>query len=288
MAPRRSKGFTLIELLVVIAIIAILAAILFPVFASARKAAQLRVCLSNQRQMAVAIEVYITSYNGTYPMNRFPDPARGRNAGSGWGDLHGSCYDWKRAIMPYLKDKNVQKCPSNPFAWKFAEKWWSDYPGIESNHCFGRATDRPEDRPEWLPKSYAYNGTWFHESQPMAEGKASRQRPRKTAELQSPANVIYILETRGTPPDLGDWCMVRGACACAYCDTDGTPSQVYGLFFNHDRKHNWIFADTHAKTLRFAQTIYPSQMWTDVTILRGLPAQQTLENQYRDPWPELK
>jgi len=65
----RSHGFTLIELLVVIAIIAILAAILFPVFARAREKARQNTCLNNQRQIAIAISMYVQDNNEKY----FPD-----------------------------------------------------------------------------------------------------------------------------------------------------------------------------------------------------------------------
>src|SRR5215216_2050529 len=62
---RRNHGFTLIELLVVIAIIAILAAILFPVFAQAREKARQATCLSNMRQMSMAARMYLTDYDDT-------------------------------------------------------------------------------------------------------------------------------------------------------------------------------------------------------------------------------
>ena len=64
---RRRLGFTLIELLVVIAIIAILAAILFPVFARAREKARQTQCLSNYKQLALAVQMYIQDYDGVYP-----------------------------------------------------------------------------------------------------------------------------------------------------------------------------------------------------------------------------
>jgi prepilin-type N-terminal cleavage/methylation domain-containing protein len=67
------RGFTLIELLVVIAIIAILAAILFPVFARAKEAAQMRQCASNCRQIGLGIQMYLPDWSGAYPMNRLPD-----------------------------------------------------------------------------------------------------------------------------------------------------------------------------------------------------------------------
>jgi prepilin-type N-terminal cleavage/methylation domain-containing protein/prepilin-type processing-associated H-X9-DG protein len=66
---RRNRGFTLIELLVVIAIIAILAAILFPVFAKARAKARTAGCASNQRQIAMALIMYAGDYDGNFPYN---------------------------------------------------------------------------------------------------------------------------------------------------------------------------------------------------------------------------
>ena len=64
---RRKNGFTLIELLVVIAIIAILAAILFPVFARAKSNARLSGCQNNLKQLGVAMALYVDAYNGRYP-----------------------------------------------------------------------------------------------------------------------------------------------------------------------------------------------------------------------------
>jgi len=91
-------GFTLIELLVVIAIIAILAAILFPVFAQAREKARQAACLSNGKQMATAVAMYAQDYDETLP--------RGRG-GNGVYESR-----WYRDIYPYIKNVGVYTCPS--------------------------------------------------------------------------------------------------------------------------------------------------------------------------------
>jgi prepilin-type N-terminal cleavage/methylation domain-containing protein/prepilin-type processing-associated H-X9-DG protein len=98
------KGFTLIELLVVIAIIAILAAILFPVFAKAREKARQTSCLSNVKQMALAIMMYCQDYDERYPMtNEWNYPA---------AYTYGYPYNWVALIIPYVKNTQLFVCPS--------------------------------------------------------------------------------------------------------------------------------------------------------------------------------
>lgn len=102
------SGFTLIELLVVIAIIAILAAILFPVFAQAREKARAISCLSNQKQMGLAVMMYIQDYDETSP------PAY-HNSGSASGGHNTNFYEsWWSLTYSYSKSNQVERCPSNP------------------------------------------------------------------------------------------------------------------------------------------------------------------------------
>jgi prepilin-type N-terminal cleavage/methylation domain-containing protein/prepilin-type processing-associated H-X9-DG protein len=115
--PMKRKGFTLIELLVVIAIIAILAAILFPVFAQAREKARQITCVSNEKQIGLAVLMYVQDADDAYPMvyNNYKTP--GAPAAFTGCDL---------ALNPYIKNGNISNtdngdvsggvwnCPSSP------------------------------------------------------------------------------------------------------------------------------------------------------------------------------
>ena len=103
----RRRGFTLIELLVVIAIIAILAAILFPVFAKAREKARTSSCSSNLKQLTLGIIQYTQDYDERLPM------CRGYMAANSLNNNAVEMIDWRVQIQPYLKSKQVLACPSN-------------------------------------------------------------------------------------------------------------------------------------------------------------------------------
>jgi prepilin-type N-terminal cleavage/methylation domain-containing protein/prepilin-type processing-associated H-X9-DG protein len=94
------NAFTLVELLIVIAIIALLAAILFPVFSQARGKALETVCQSNLHQLGLSFDMYCTDYDDIYP------PA----------------YNWKTRLQPYIKNTDINKCPARPnLPWYYGQ-----------------------------------------------------------------------------------------------------------------------------------------------------------------------
>jgi prepilin-type N-terminal cleavage/methylation domain-containing protein/prepilin-type processing-associated H-X9-DG protein len=149
MQTHKNTGFTLIELLVVIAIIAILAAILFPVFAQAREKARQTSCLSNSKQLGTAFMMYIQDYDESHP--------RGWGYVGGWltANIHGTPPDWRpltafriaaypvhwtNSIQPYVKNYNLEECPSGAqFPW----------PGVP---------DYAKPVRPWANTSYTFNG----------------------------------------------------------------------------------------------------------------------------------
>lgn len=111
MRKSRFRAFTLIELLVVIAIIGILAAILFPVFAQARESARMISCLSNMRQLGMAVYMYTQDWSEHLP------PATNYDA-----DLNGSARIWPAIVSGYIRNDGIFLCPSASNA-HYANTW---------------------------------------------------------------------------------------------------------------------------------------------------------------------
>src|ERR1044071_7673478 len=108
MIKRKAIGFTLIELLVVIAIIAILASILFPVFARARAQARKTVCLSNMKQIGLALMMYSQDFDEHYTSGQWHTELSGNCAATffGFGRIGG-------LLQPYIKNKGIFFCPED-------------------------------------------------------------------------------------------------------------------------------------------------------------------------------
>ena len=164
---RKSQGFTLIELLVVIAIIAILAAILFPVFAQAREKARQISCLSNLKQIGLATVQYVQDYDETYPCGWMPDYQSTTNKKDG-------TTMWRIAILPYIQKYG------NPNDMYDARGNWGVYscPSLPANNTFG-------------PTSYGYNCAYSG----MTEGWAGKDNGpnyvgKAIAKIRRPASLV--------------------------------------------------------------------------------------------------
>jgi len=151
MSGHLRRAFTLIELLVVIAIIAILAAILFPVFAQAREKARTASCTSNLKQIGMAYRMYLQDYDERVPVNC-------NRAGVGAGDtinyLRNSCWPgWiSTALKPYEKNVEIYTCPSKRRNGGFVDPRVN--PTVRQNDPFNPAGVSPGSGPGI---SYTYN-----------------------------------------------------------------------------------------------------------------------------------
>jgi len=158
-SERRYQGFTLIELLVVIAIIAILAAILFPVFARARENARKSTCQSNLKQLSLASLQYAQDYDEMYPSCRVAP-----NMCSGQANYKLTLV-WAEEIFPYVKNSGVYVCPS-----RVSLNW-------------GECGNTPDSARALIPKNhYGVN------CKPFTYGLAM-------ASVQMPASLFYISDS---------------------------------------------------------------------------------------------
>jgi prepilin-type N-terminal cleavage/methylation domain-containing protein len=217
---RQIRGFTLIELLVVIAIIAILAAILFPVFAQARDKARAAACLSNTRQIATAVAMYVQDYDEQLPYAYL-------YWGPGTYSVSSITYRTTTGLVPppiylapYVKNFSVFNCPST--SRPLPTSGTIDY---------GTAI-----------QSYGWNWyiTYVPSSYPPFNGRTGGQYEGVSlGAIQKPADMVLMGDSN--PDRLGG--------AYIYPHTNVyTVSQGYiGKILRHQGGDDYIFADGHAK-----------------------------------------
>jgi len=251
---RRSPAFTLIELLVVIAIIAILAAILFPVFAQAREKARQTSCLSNMKQIGMGLMMYTQDYDETYPAaNMAPVPAI-----NGGGS---TVMPIDAQLGPFIKDDQVWACPSdtNPF-----------FPGFTiANFWDGKYANN------MIRRSYGYVieiNTREKNTRDANTGLATRIPPNgyTLASVDQPADTIGFAEASANT-GVGMLGAYNGG-LFTQCDTWKIPGRKAGAdgantggcdstfntatnvpYKGHFDKGNFIFADGHAKAFGWSQ-----------------------------------
>ena len=231
------KAFTLIELLVVIAIIAILAAILFPVFAQARESARMTSCLNNMRQLGLGLTMYAQDADET-----FPSIYAGYGPKGNYITPQHEGWMWKNAIGPYLKNKGVFKCPSNPVSDPNGP---SNDPNNDNGNAFGHVMEQDG----LMPQSYAMNAgatSWVDSGDP---GNQWANKPLKLATINRPSNLVAIGEDTWREGDFGpDW-FVEGSSQCSQ-------HAVY-THRGFTGPANYIYYDGHVKNKKPASLVWP-------------------------------
>jgi len=236
----RRHGFTLIELLVVIAIIAILAAILFPVFAQAREKARQASCQSNLKQIGLAVRMYSQDYDERFPTGNNPDnnTCAGVVYRNGWRGWIGN------GLFPYIKNVQVFLCPSRGSGWGLVN---ADASGAPCPNAFFN----------YANYSYNYLGTSYAG---QMEGQIVRS-----------AEVFLFWDSNNRWTD----CAPMSTCGiyinrdiCWYLGPARTGgncgSQRLDLTSWHNMGNNYLFADGHVKWSKWDnmrwENLYP---WPD-------------------------
>jgi prepilin-type N-terminal cleavage/methylation domain-containing protein/prepilin-type processing-associated H-X9-DG protein len=260
------RGFTLIELLVVIAIIAILAAILFPVFAQAREQARSTSCLSNNKQIGLSVKMYAQDYDEEFPMGTYvpnrnwevnpdvvgnqgwndcwvdangqgPGAWTGFNPGDGGANYLGCAYgvEFYRTLMtiqlgPYQKNKTIWYCPSDRFRTASAA---NQRAGLQSYQWF----------PNWI---WNTAGSGF--APPFCGPDLGSMPPNEKTEYV--ASRLLFTERGSFGWDGAD----------AKTNT-GTPAPNTNT--NHPRGYNAVYFDGHAKMVPFGRkgSTIPASHW---------------------------
>jgi prepilin-type N-terminal cleavage/methylation domain-containing protein/prepilin-type processing-associated H-X9-DG protein len=255
---KHAHGFTLIELLVVIAIIAILAAILFPVFAQAREQARTTSCLSNMKQIGLSVKMYAQDYDEEFPMGGYPGPRNwevnqdvnpynvgpgGQNCldspqalnNFGWVGLQlpiggppltGCAYGFEfyRILMhvqlgPYIKNHQMWYCPSDRFR---SPSPLNVQLGVQSYQWF----------PAWI---YSFRASW----NPFAQFATGPDLGN-----QNPSEKVDLVATRFLFVDRGSF---------GWDGPDGCTGTCPNNNVSHSRGYNAIYFDGHAKLVPFGR-----------------------------------
>ncbi len=253
------RAFTLIELLVVIAIIAILAAILFPVFAQARERARAAACLSNSKQLGLALMMYTQDYDETFPASfvNIP-PING-------GEVNVIPFDGQ--LLPYIKNDGIFACPGDAHS---LQGWLANSPGSfwDGKYTLGGQAGLRR-------RSYGYVG---QVNTAVAKpdnntGVSVWGQGKALAEVSNPGDTIAFAESNtdaeawvlGTPwgsmfTNCDAWKLagrIRGnATDEAIGNSIGCgPGGVWGNrpFKGHFDKSSFVFTDGHVKALGFRQ-----------------------------------
>jgi prepilin-type N-terminal cleavage/methylation domain-containing protein/prepilin-type processing-associated H-X9-DG protein len=227
----RQSAFTLIELLVVIAIIAILAAILFPVFAQAREKARQTACLSNMKQIGLAMMQYAQDADETFPPGRYYFGA--------------DAWTWDHYIGPYAQKSGAQ----------FYGQGKNDYLVCPSDTT-DRTTTTSGPRSYAIPMNALANAdlAWKTETYSGPSNSYYITEGRPFADFPAPAGTILVVEAPLNNNRIGNNTGYRAGSPNGQLPPAGANPPVAGAKPSHSGGWNYAFADGHAKWFKPEQT----------------------------------
>ncbi|MBW3625542.1 MAG: DUF1559 domain-containing protein [Armatimonadetes bacterium] len=269
---RKREGFTLIELLVVIAIIAILAAILFPVFAKAREKARQSSCTNNLKQLGIAFNTYSSDWDERYPSSTL-EPKESPGAAIAMSA-------WDQQLSGNVKSDGVFKCPSN------SDKKYSVHQPYTNA------------QPKTRIISYGMNDQFLgvRESGSAAPTRTPRQaRGMSEASVQNPAGTILLGEMkRPTPTGTYPRPNAKGTVAASaeihpwyHITEPGFDEDKWKTNWGvardiHSGGSNYLYADTHVKWKKITQTLGPRGKDAFKKFQGGYPGNEWMLNNSTD------
>lgn len=247
----KRRGFTLIELLVVIAIIAILAAILFPVFAKARERAKLTTCISNEKQIGLAMMQYVSDYSDIYPLFAWNNWA-GKTVGTKDMTLDCPSGGYDLLLRPYLKSWDVFACPSQPYF----QRWDNG------------ANAAPNPNPPSPTKGRtSYGFSWRFVDWPDHPGWGATH-PARASDFKDPAGTIFLAENEDGQHVTNEPYSFNGKATgvdpSLQVNLANDPTALLTLHTKqrHFGRTSYIFSDGHVRNMLYADTKIPKDMWT--------------------------
>ncbi|MES2460047.1 MAG: prepilin-type N-terminal cleavage/methylation domain-containing protein [Armatimonadota bacterium] len=264
--PNYSSAFTLIELLVVIAIIAILAAILFPVFAQAREKARQTACLSNTKQMALGLQQYLQDNDETF-MPVVSGGASTIPAGtsatyndiSAKGTTASYSQHWMQQLYPYVKSWGIYLCPSDkaPLAAFDANGNARGGANPPSDSSYGSNNQILENIVGGTTPAFGYRGPAY---------EALLSLPAETYMFSETANVLKFYSFRGSCSAMAGYPNAtrldslrfanapKSMCSGAYPDRTSFVGKEESMT-RHNGGQNIVYCDGHAKWSKWSNIL---------------------------------
>lgn len=254
LALRNRKAFTLIELLVVIAIIAILAAILFPVFLKAKQAGQAKACFSNIRHLGLASVLYADANGGALV------PAVYHEYRTDPANFPERKY-WRKLLFRYVKSRSAYVCPAMKGE---ARRWGTEEQDVDGTYGINQTVSSNDS--DW-------QGRYVH----------------RDSEYRHPSRIILITEVRRGVWTTGDgllyWFNLQGDPAGRTADERKPYVPRW-----HNNKLNVAFIDGHCRTMYMYDTIgkeVTEWLWWDPAVLGKTGSDVRATQQFfRDQWPD--